>query len=99
MCGRFALPKAMETACHQLGVEVDTLPLTGLPTTCRTTLSLGHYDPLPWKRELTELQGRLGGIVYLTFCYGLLTDCEVARRFEFISLPPFSTSISGHLER
>jgi hypothetical protein len=29
---------------------------------------------LPWKRDLSELRGRLGGIVYLTFCYGLLTD-------------------------
>jgi hypothetical protein len=27
MCGRFALTKAMETACHQLGIAVDTLPL------------------------------------------------------------------------
>jgi len=41
---------------------------------------------LPWKRDLSELRGRLGGIVYLTFCYGLLTDYYVARRFEFISL-------------
>ena len=67
----------METACHELGIAVDTLPLTGLAKTGQDYTLIGSLrQTVRCLGNVTSANcgGCLGGIVYLTFCYGLLTD-------------------------
>jgi hypothetical protein len=80
----------METACHELGIAVDTLPLTGLATTWQDYTLIGSLRQTVrclGTRDLTELQGRLSGNAYLTFrcCF---TDRLLSRLKVRIRLSP-----------